>query len=210
MSVLVVVRRRARPGSEEALIEAMMRRVADRARGDRRSRLVWLFQAVDAPGDLLYAALWPSASDYWRRHQTSPPTSLDELCTGPPERYFFERRRTIEVVSQRAQAVDCLFVRVGQAEPAAVEQYLLEDALHVAERRPGFVLHAVYRGREEASLLFAMHGWETPEALGGFRAEALPGLVQELTALGAAVTLFAGRMRAGAAGLPHGLYTWRS
>lgn len=210
MSVLVVVRRRARPGSEEPLIEAMMRRVADRARGDRRSRLVWLFQATDDPSELLYAALWPSAADYWRRHQARPSTELDELCAGPPERYFFERLRTIEVVSQRAQAVDCLFVRVGQAEPAAVERYLLEEAHGVAARWAGFVLHAVYRGRDTPGLLFAMHGWETPEALGRFRAEALPGLLQELTALGAAVTLFAGRMRAGAAGLPHGLYTWRS
>jgi quinol monooxygenase YgiN len=187
----------------------MMRRVTDRARGDRRSRLVWLFQAVDDPTDLLYAAVWSSAADYWRRLRAKPPTELDALCVAPPERHFFERLRTVEVVSQRAQAVDCLFVRVADASRTAAEQYLLEEAHRVAARWAGFVLHAVYRERDTPDLLFVMHGWESPAALERFRAAALPPLMQDLAALGAAATPFAGRVRAGAAGLPHGLYTWR-
>lgn len=210
MSVLVVVRRRAQPGLEEQAIEEMMRRVADRSRNDRRSRLVWVFQAVDDPAQLLYTGVWPSIADYWQRQQSKPAAQLDALCVGPPERYFFERLRTVEVASLRAHAVDCTFVQLAPAEGATAERFLLEDSHRAAQHLPGFVLHALYRGLDPPSLRFVMHGWESLAALERFRHEVLPALVRELSVTGATVTLFAGRARGGAAGLPHGLYTWRA
>ena len=84
MSVLVVVRRRARPEHAEALVAAMAATMEQPH--PVSSRWARLFQRVTDPRTVLYMGEWGSREAYQTR-DNPPPVPLDALCTGRPRRW---------------------------------------------------------------------------------------------------------------------------
>src|SRR2546423_8221296 len=83
VTVTVVVRRRARPGADEALIAFMSTTIArPHSRASARARV---FQGLDDPRVVLYLGQWASREEYLTRDST-PPADLDSLAEGAPER----------------------------------------------------------------------------------------------------------------------------
>ena len=94
MSTLVVVRRRARPGQEEALVAAMAAEVYG-TRPPRSSR-ARVFQGLTDPRAALYVAEW-SSREAFLAYNSPPLVALDALCTSPPQRWFCQALDVYEV-----------------------------------------------------------------------------------------------------------------
>jgi hypothetical protein len=128
MSVIVVVRRRACPGQETALLREWACQVEAPAIWSLHRRAGRLFEDRAAPGSLLYVGDWETRAAFWARTQEdSARQRLDALSEAP--RYtFFQPLAVHEVVGRQMALGDFTFVRAGTTARAAVLDTLQDRA----------------------------------------------------------------------------------
>lgn len=162
MSVIVVVRRRARPGQETALLREWVRQVEAPAVWSLHRRAGRLFEDRAAPGTLLYVGDWESRVAFWARTQEDAAGHRLDALSEPPRYAFFQPLAVHEVVGRQMALGDFTFVRTGVAERAAVLEAL--QARDASGGSPGGEFVARYLcedvGDREHFLLF--QAWESP------------------------------------------------
>jgi hypothetical protein len=193
MSVTVVVRRRARPGADEALIALMSTTIArPHSRASARARM---FQGLDDPRVILYLGEWASREEYLTRDST-PPDDLDSLAEGAPERFFCQQLDLFEVPGVHVALLGCTIIQTPPAAGAALITYLFERSGPVLQAAPGLALRAVYQDIDVPSRLLSLIGWNTAAELEAARRDLKPVLAAPLLELGATMESFFGRARA--------------
>jgi hypothetical protein len=179
MSVIVVVRRRARPGQETALLREWVRQVEAPAVWSLHRRAGRLFEDRAAPGTLLYVGEWETRAAFWARTQEDAARQRLDAFSDAPRVTFFQPLAVHEVVGRHMALGDFTFVRTGTADRAAVLEAL--EARDASGGSPGAEFAARYLceelGDREHFLLF--QAWESP-ALDGL--EQLPERVLSTTA----------------------------
>src|SRR3954454_11612493 len=109
MTVTVVVRRRARPGADEALIAFMSTTIArPHSRAGARARM---FQGLDDPRVVLYLGQWASREEYLARDGT-PPDEIESLAEGAAERFFCQQLDLFEVPNLHVALLGCTIIQV--------------------------------------------------------------------------------------------------
>jgi len=193
MTVTVVVRRRARPGADEALIALMSTTITrPHSRASARARM---FQGLDDPRAVLYLGQWASREEYLARDST-PPDDIDGLAEGPPERFFCQQLDLFEVPGAHIAILGCTIIQVAPPAGAALITYVFERAGPVLHAAPGLALRAVYQDVDTPNRLFSLRGWSSPAELEAARRDLKPALVAPLLELGATIESFLGRARA--------------
>lgn len=193
VSMLVVVRRRARPGQEEALVAAMTAEVYG-SRPPRSSR-ARVFQGLNDPRAALYVAEW-SSREAFLTHNSTPLVALDALCTSPPRRWFCQALDVYEVGLTPPRVLACSTFAAPLAAAARLIDYLLEQAGPLLYQQPGCVLRALYQDVDRPGRLISLKGWRSDEDLEAAMLTLSPGLDSHIRGLGASVDHFAGRLRA--------------
>src|SRR3954453_22813322 len=193
MTVTVVVRRRARPGADEALIACMSTAIArPHSRASARARV---FQGLDDPRLVLYLGQWASREGYLARDST-PPADLDSLAEGATERYYCQQLDTFEVPDAHIAILGCTIVHAPPSAGAALITYLFERSGPVLQATPGLALRAVYQDLDAPSRLISLIGWSTAADLVAARRDLKSVLDTPLLQLGATKETFLGRARA--------------
>jgi hypothetical protein len=193
MTVTVVVRRRARPGADEALIAFMSATIArPHSRASARARV---FQGLDDPRVILYLGQWASREEYLTRDST-PPADLDSLAEGAPQRYYCQQLDVFEVPDAHIAILGCTIVRAPPSAGAALITYLFERSGPILQATPGLALRSVYQDLDVPSRLISLIGWSTEADLVAARRDLKSVLDTPLLQLGATKETFLGRARA--------------
>jgi len=193
MTVTVVVRRRARPGADEALIAFMSTTIArPHSRASAHARV---FQGLDDPRVVLYLGQWASREEYLTRNST-PPADLDSLAEGKPERFYCQQLDIFEVPGAHVAILGCTIVQAPPSAGAALITYLFERSGPVLQAAPGLALRAVYQDLDVPSRLISLIGWSTAADLVAARRDLKSVLDTPLLQLGATKETFLGRARA--------------
>jgi quinol monooxygenase YgiN len=192
VSVLVVVRRRARPDQAEALVAAMTATMEPPH--PVSSRWARLFQCVTDPRTVLYMGEWRSREAYQTR-DNSPPVPLDALCTGRPRRWFRQELDRFEAAPGPFQALTCSIFRAPPTRTAALITYLIEQSGPALYRQPGIVLRALYQDLDHPNRIISIRGWRAIADLEAARCRVSPGVDAAVELLGARAERFTGRLR---------------
>ena len=162
MSVIVVVRRRARPGLETALLREWVRQVEAPAVWSLHRRAGRLFEDRAAPGTLLYVGDWETPAAFWARTQEDAAGHRLDALSGAPRYAFFAPLVVHEVVGRHMKLGDFTFVRTGATERAAVLEALQARDASGGSPGPEFVARYLCEdlGDPEHFLLF--QAWEGP------------------------------------------------
>jgi hypothetical protein len=192
MSITVVVRRRARPGREEALIAAMTDAIArPHARASTRARV---FQGLGDPQAILYIGQWADRGQY--RSRNNPAAGLlDDLCSEPPERLYCQQLDLYEAPAGRVGVASCVIVQAAPTAAAALITYLFERSGPALYETPGLVLRAVYQDLDVPCRLLTLIGWHSRADQEAARLRLGPLLDPPLFQLGATVERFLARTR---------------
>ena len=189
MTVTLITRRQARPGQEDALLAVAERRLADERRL-YRAQSVQLFQGRDDPGLLLRVTIWESREAFERRPGSRDVDQLDELCVGPPERYFCNWLSFYRVVTSQPALVTCTVLEAPEAASDRLAALLREIAGAVRGGLPDLVLHGLYQDQDAACRFIALGGWQSPEAWDQAQRGMIGHYQADLRAMGAAITRF--------------------
>jgi hypothetical protein len=193
MTVTVVVRRRARPGADEALIALMSTIIArPHSRASARARM---FQGLDDPRAVLYLGQWASREEYLTRDST-PQDDLNRLAEGAAERFFCQQLDYFEVPGVHVALLGCTIIQARPSAGAALITYLFERSGPVLQAARGLALRAVYQDIDEPSRLLSLRGWSSAAELEAAQRELKPVLDAPLLELGATMESFLGRARA--------------
>lgn len=194
MSVLVTVRRRARPGQAEALFEAAAALLAHPPRRVA-ARTASLFQSRADPAVMLYLAEWHDYRDY-QEARAAHQGHLGSYCAAPPEIRYYHLLHYYDIVSMRATAVGGLLITAPPQAAAAVRAGLLDQDRSAVLRWPGFVSRLVAQDAQNPGHLLVVFRWRTPSEQMQAVWEPASACDAELQALGARVEHFAGYVRA--------------
>jgi hypothetical protein len=193
MSVTVVVRRRARPGADEALIALISTTIIrPHSRASTRARL---FQGIDDPRVVVYLGQWSSREEYLAR-DSRPPAEVDSLAEGAPEQFFCQQLDLFEVPGVHVAILCCTMIQAAPSAGAALITYLFERSGPVLQAAAGVALRAVYQDVDVPSRLFSVIGWNAASDLEAARRDLKPVLDGPLLQIGATKEIFLGRARA--------------
>jgi len=165
MPVTVAIRRRARPGQAQALIDASLPVLGAAVRQGSPS-LARIFQGRDDPHDLMLLGEWASQVAFWA---TQPPPDVvaqfDALTLGDPQRVMLEQLALFESVFQPVAAVSGAFLRWPTGTNPALNRSVWQLPHQQVRQQPGGVLHAVYRDLDDPDHLCAINGWSSATAM---------------------------------------------
>jgi quinol monooxygenase YgiN len=165
MPVTVAIRRRARPGQAQALIDATLPVLGAAVRQGSPS-LARIFQGRDDPHDLLLLGEWASRDAFWAT-QPAPDViaQFDTLSLGHPQRYMLEQLALFESVFQPVAAASGVFLRWPTGTNPAANRSLWQLPHQQVRQQPGGVLHVVYRDLDDPDQLCAVNGWSSVAAM---------------------------------------------
>jgi quinol monooxygenase YgiN len=192
MSVLVVVRRRARPGQEQALIEAMTAEVQS-TRPPRSSR-TRVFQAISDPRTALYIAEWSSREAHLT-YNSPPLVALDDLCTSPARRWYCQALDLYEAGSAPPQALSLTTLQCQPSAALSLITYLMEHSGPAIYQQPGIALRALYQDLDHPNRIVSVRGWRSVADLETARLHLMPEVDTAMRALGVRVERFTGVLR---------------
>jgi quinol monooxygenase YgiN len=158
MSVTVMVRRRARPGHEDAFLRASVRGTASYATSESLLRTARVLQRVQDPSDFLWLAEWESRAAY-QASQGAIARELELLSVGNAERSFLEVVHSSEYIDRRVTALTCVLVDATAETLAAAREMMQTRGRTLLEANPGFAARYLYRDIERANRLVAVLGW---------------------------------------------------
>lgn len=193
--MIVVVRRRARPGREEEALEALRARFEQRAALASARRRAAVLQGMEDPAELLDVAVWDTRPAFEAALDETDRPAFSDLFEGPSTSFHCNELASYETVYRAPALVACLVIEGARAGEAA------DEALRHFERArlgaaPGLVQYDIGLSADDLTRLVILHGWDSPESLRDFRAASLSDFRARLDALGLAVTPFQSRVRA--------------
>jgi quinol monooxygenase YgiN len=195
MPVTVAIRRRARQGQAQALIDATLPVLGAAVRQGSPS-LARIFQGRDDPHDLLLLGEWASSAAYLA---TRPPPAIinqfDALTEGDPQHYMLEQLALFESVFQPVAAASGVFLRWPTGTNPALNRSAWQLPHQQVRQQPGGVLHVVYRDLEDPDRLCAMNGWSSVAAMELFLQNLAPLLDALHATNGVQMTRFVGITR---------------
>ncbi len=193
MRVTVVTRRRARPGLEAALVAAAVRLIEEPSDWTKERRAARLFRGRDEPDVILYVADWNSMDAYWARMRRGGASEqLDALCTEEPERRFFQRLWSYEIVSRRAAMASIVLITTPLTATTAVRDYIVSTVRYLTRYQPGFVLSYLHQELHDAPRFLLIQGWESSEAWQAFIQHRTPQIEAALQTWSATINRFVG------------------
>jgi hypothetical protein len=193
LSILVVVRRRALAGQEQALLAAMAAEL--RSSRPPRSLRARVFQGLSDRRAAIYIAEW-STREAYLAYNTPPLVALDALCTAPPRRWFCQ---PLDLFEADAEPPRVLTSSIFEAPPAAAMpliSFLMEQAGPALYQSTSCVLRALYQDLDHPSRFISLKGWRSEEQWTAAMAALAPRLDAEVEKLGATVEHFTGLLRA--------------
>jgi heme-degrading monooxygenase HmoA len=160
MAVTVMIRRRARPGQEDAFLRASVRGTAGYATSDSLLRSARVLQRVQDPADFLWLAEWESREAY-DANLNDVQRELELLAAGPRERSFLEVVHSSEYIERRVAALTCVVVNATAQTVAQARDMMQTRGKALLEANPGFAARYLYRDVERAHRLVAVLGWSS-------------------------------------------------
>jgi heme-degrading monooxygenase HmoA len=192
----VVSSLRTPAGAGEALVRALvpvLEQVLPSAQGRHGVRLL---QHADDPDRFLGVSTWDTREAH-RAHVQALGARLDDLLRASPIAYqYYDQLALYEDLSRHAGVAACVTLTAPSATAPAVRDFLEREGRRELIGRSGFVLRGVYQDQDVPERLFIMHGWDSEAELQAFIARTAPALEAQMTAWGADVTAFVGRVRA--------------
>jgi hypothetical protein len=199
MTVTVVTRRRARPGQEAALIEAVARSAASAAgEGAARGGAARLFQGYEDPEEFFRLVEGESRDAVATAAADGLP---DAYCAGTAERQVFERLTGHAGSAALAQAGGGAIVELPPAAGGAALAFSDEVAREMCAR-PGVVQVAIYRDLDRPHRFLALCDWDSADTRQAFYAEALPRYASAVREHGGRLDVFVERTPADLARYP--------
>ena len=180
----------ARLSSVLALIRAEFER-AQRRPGRRQSRV---FQRVGSPCDLLGVVEWDQVESYEAFQQSATYQTLLEGLAAPVRTRYCMRLQLFERFLRQAEVSACAIITPVGAQPAMIEQVILQQARTEVIPSPGLISHEAYRTVTSPPDFIVIHHWEHLGDLERFRRETSPRLEGTLTDLGATLERFTGHL----------------
>ncbi len=196
MPFYVVVTLRVRPDRLPAVLE-LIRAEFGGAEGPRPGRRrAHVFQRLGDPADLLGCIEWESREAYDAYRQTPVHREILDQLAAPAHARYCERLSAYERMLERSEVAACATIRLGAADPRAVEHFLLQEGRAEVIAAAGLVGRDVYRTLKRPPTYVVVHLWRRLTDLEEFRRDGAMRKERALTALGATVEWFTGPLSA--------------
>jgi hypothetical protein len=166
MSVIVVVRRRARPGQEGTLLREWVRQVEAPAVWSLHRRAGRLFEDREAPGTLLYVGDWETRAAFWARTQENAARERLDALSHASRYAFFEPLVVHEVVDRPMALGEFTFVQAGTRDRTTVLGALHAGGVSGAAAGAEFVARYLCVDLADPEHFFVFQAWEAAAADG--------------------------------------------
>lgn len=189
-----MVRRQARAGQGEALVQLAVETLGNPATWHRAMGAIRIFQGIATPDVVLLISEWDSRPAFDDR-VVARSDQFDALCERPFEARFFERLVLFEDMGRRPAYADCSLVDAPPDGTAAVLHQLQYVSGPAVRALPELTMRCIYQDLDAPGRLLVLRGWSTNISLEGAYRHLAPRLDQQLVALGAHTEHFYARAR---------------